>query len=82
LRGHTLKMPLTVNLRDGVQAFDVSLRPVRNARGEVRGVVPEAVPRTLGTPGGAEPIVLADVSVPAAPLQTSAAPQSRTAAGP
>lgn len=82
LRGQVVKMPLTVKLRDGMQAFEVSLRPVRNARGEVRGVVPEAVPRTLGTPEGAEHIVLADVSAPAAPLQTSAVPQSRTAAGP
>jgi len=41
--GQTVAQPLEVNLPIGRRSFDFSLRPVINARGEVIGIVPEAV---------------------------------------
>ena len=38
--------PFVVNLPTGERAFDMALRPVRNGRGKVIGIVPEAVETT------------------------------------
>lgn len=43
LTGKPVRKQLDVNLRTGNRRFDYSLRPVFNARGEVVGLVPEAV---------------------------------------
>lgn len=43
LRGEPVRRQLDVNLPIGTRRFDYSLRPVFNGRGQVIGVVPEAV---------------------------------------
>ena len=42
-KGQVVAQPMEVNLPIGRRSFDFSLRPVINARGEVIGIVPEAV---------------------------------------
>ncbi len=44
--GATLRQELTLNLPSGERSFDVSLRPIRDIRGEVMAMVPEAVETT------------------------------------
>jgi PAS domain S-box-containing protein len=44
--GATLRQELTLNLPSGERSFDVSLRPIRDMRGEVTAMVPEAVETT------------------------------------
>jgi len=44
-RGGTVRTPLAVNLPDGRRHFTFSLRPERDAQGQLIGLVPEAVER-------------------------------------
>ncbi len=44
--GETVQQSIVVNLPDGERAFDMSLRPVKNDKGKVIGIVPEAVETT------------------------------------
>jgi signal transduction histidine kinase len=44
--GEVVQQSILVNLPDGERAFDMSLRPVKNERGIVVGIVPEAVETT------------------------------------
>ncbi|MEX1828210.1 response regulator [Luteibacter sp. CQ10] len=44
--GATENISMTLNLPTGVRAFDFSLRPVVNERGDVTAMVPEAVEKT------------------------------------
>jgi hypothetical protein len=41
--GREVREVLEVELPNGRRTFDFSLRPVRNGRGEVVGIVPEGV---------------------------------------
>lgn len=43
-KGRTVRGSLSVRLPDGERGFNFSIRPVANARGEIVGLVPEAVP--------------------------------------
>ena len=43
-RGHTVRGDLTVHLPGGERHFHYSIRPVANTRGEIVGLVPEAIP--------------------------------------
>jgi signal transduction histidine kinase len=44
--GEIIQQSVTLNLPDGERTFDMSLRPVKNERGAVVGIVPEAVETT------------------------------------
>jgi signal transduction histidine kinase len=44
--GEAVQQSIVVNLPDGERAFDMALRPIKNGRGEVIGIVPEAVETT------------------------------------
>jgi signal transduction histidine kinase len=44
--GEAVQQSIVVNLPDGERAFDMSLRPVKNDKGVVVGIVPEAVETT------------------------------------
>jgi PAS domain-containing protein len=48
-QGRTVHAPVTLNLPDGRRSFTFSLRPVFNARGELVGIVPEAL-ESVGVP--------------------------------
>lgn len=50
-RGETLRTELTVNLPGGRRTFQFSMRPAFNARGQVIGMVPEALERAGPPPG-------------------------------
>jgi len=43
-QGRTVRGEMSVRLPDGERGFHFSIRPVANARGEVVGLVPEAIP--------------------------------------
>ncbi|HEX4408790.1 MAG TPA: response regulator [Xanthobacteraceae bacterium] len=45
-KGESVQQSIVVNLPDGERAFDMALRPVKNDRGDVIGIVPEAVETT------------------------------------
>ena len=78
-RGERVLAAMTLNLPDGPRQFEVALRPAFNARGEVIGIVPEAI--ELGERG--ETIVLADVRQrPGERPASAAGGPSRTAEGP
>lgn len=51
-RGQTMREDLTVLLPGGLRRFHFSLRPMRNAKGELVGLVPEAL-EIPGTPASA-----------------------------
>ncbi len=53
LSGIAVRQELEVNLPGGRRRFDFSLRPVHNGRGDIVGVVPEAVDLTAGAAQGA-----------------------------
>ncbi|MGB7038025.1 MAG: response regulator, partial [Xanthobacteraceae bacterium] len=44
--GENVQQSVVLNLPDGERMFDISLRPVKNERGAVVGIVPEAVETT------------------------------------
>ncbi|HEX3938872.1 MAG TPA: response regulator [Xanthobacteraceae bacterium] len=44
--GETMQQSVVLNLPDGERTFDMSLRPVKNEKGAVIGIVPEAVETT------------------------------------
>jgi hypothetical protein len=42
-QGRTVKQVMTIKLPDGMRTFLFSVRPVLNGRGEIVGLVPEAL---------------------------------------
>ena len=48
--GRTVRLPLTLRIAGGERSYDFSLRPALNARGEVIGLVPEALEVRGATP--------------------------------
>ena len=79
--GLPVQMPLTLELPIGRRQLHVSLRPAANERGEIVGIVPEAIDVTEWT-AAAQSILLADVRAPSARLPIAAAAPSRAVEAP
>lgn len=79
-QGRTVHTPLTLELPGGTRSFQFTLRPIFDARGQVVGLVPEAVDAVQAIPvapaGTAEPAATSECP------STSAGAPSRTAAAP